>query len=169
MQFVAGLFRLDAKEPRRCSAFGTAGPFNGIRNVACAAGRWSQRPLTIGLTKGACEVVERNNYLASEPGGIPIELQLTLKLGWTTRPTTRVPKPWRLGGLTGGPPASDQRITSCVSPRDHSTRSRPEGTDRAPYLTAFVVNSCRTIAIVCADFGFQNEFRTVDIRARHSL
>jgi hypothetical protein len=30
VQFVAGLFRLAAKEPRQCSAFGTAGPFNGI-------------------------------------------------------------------------------------------------------------------------------------------
>jgi hypothetical protein len=30
VQFVAGLFRLDAKEPRRCPAFGTGGPFNCI-------------------------------------------------------------------------------------------------------------------------------------------
>ena len=39
-----------------------------------AAGRWSQRPFAIGA------VVERNNYLASAPVGIPIELQLTLEL-----------------------------------------------------------------------------------------
>ena len=39
-----------------------------------AAGRWSQRPFAIGA------VVERNNSLASEPVGIPIELQLTLEL-----------------------------------------------------------------------------------------
>ena len=45
---------------------------------------------------------------------------------WTTRPTTRVPKPWRLGGLAGGPPVSHQRITSCVAPRDHSIRREPE-------------------------------------------
>jgi hypothetical protein len=30
MQFVAGLFRLDAKEPRRCPAFGAVGPFDSI-------------------------------------------------------------------------------------------------------------------------------------------
>ena len=39
-----------------------------------AAGRWSDH-FAIGA------VVERNNYLASEPVGIPIELQLTLELG----------------------------------------------------------------------------------------
>jgi hypothetical protein len=30
MQFVAGLFRLNAKEPRRGPAVGTVGPFNSI-------------------------------------------------------------------------------------------------------------------------------------------
>ena len=38
-----------------------------------AAGMWSHRPFRP-------LVVERNNYLASEPVGIPIELQLTLEL-----------------------------------------------------------------------------------------
>ena len=30
VQFEAGLFWFDAKEPRQCPAFGTVGPLNGI-------------------------------------------------------------------------------------------------------------------------------------------
>jgi len=59
------------------------------------------------------------------------------------------------GRLTGGPPVSDQQMTIPASPRDNSIRILPEGTDKAPYLTAFVVVSCRTIAIECADVGFR--------------
>src|SRR5262245_46974964 len=65
--------------------------------------------------------------------------------------STLVPKPLRVGGLTGGPPASVQRSTSCPSSTfDHSTRTCPVVTDRAPYLAALVANSCRATAIAWA-------------------
>jgi hypothetical protein len=83
------------------------------RNVACAAGRWSQRPLTIGVTKGACEAVERNNYLASEPVGIPIELQLTLKV--VDDPADHsCAEAFATGRLNGR--------AACLTPADHKLR-----------------------------------------------
>src|SRR5215831_1687773 len=64
------------------------------------------------------------------------------------RSITRVPKPWRIGGLTGGPPLSVQRSTSRPSAaRDHLTSTLPSATDRAPYLAALVASSCKTTAI----------------------
>jgi hypothetical protein len=48
-----------------------------------------------------------DNYLAGEPVGIPIELQLTLKV--VDDPADHsCAEAWRLRGLTGGPPVSHQ-------------------------------------------------------------
>jgi hypothetical protein len=67
---------------------------------------------------------------------------------------TRVPKPRRVGGVAGGPPASIQRSTTLPSiARDHSTSTFPVGTDNAPYLAALVASSCKVTAIVWAVSG----------------
>src|SRR5262245_11238444 len=47
---------------------------------------------------------------------------------------TRVPKPWCVGGFAGGPPVSIHRSMSrSADGFDQSTRTRPPGTDNAPY------------------------------------
>jgi hypothetical protein len=47
----------------------------------------------------------------------------------TMRPTMCMPKPARVGGLTGGPPLSVQRRQSCSpSPHDHAISTRPLAT-----------------------------------------
>src|SRR6266536_4953276 len=72
---------------------------------------------------------------------------------------TRVPKPRRVGGLTGGPPVSVQRRTSRPSSvRDHATRTLPSGVDKPPYLAALVASSCRVTAIAWATFGSSKTF-----------
>jgi uncharacterized protein DUF6894 len=60
---------------------------------------------------------------------------------------TRVPKPRRVGGSTGGPPVSVQRRTRRPSDgSDHSIRTCASATDRAPCLAALVTSSCRATA-----------------------
>ena len=68
---------------------------------------------------------------------------------------TPMPNPLRVGGLTGGPPASVQRSTrSPCSARDQPTRTWPSATDRAPYFAALVANSCTATAMAWATSGF---------------
>src|SRR5215471_12477086 len=67
---------------------------------------------------------------------------------------TRVPKPWCVGGLTEGPCVSVQlKATRPFCACDHSTRTQPSETDKAPYLAALVANSCSVTAIACAVSG----------------
>src|SRR5215467_4438027 len=64
------------------------------------------------------------------------------------RSITRVPKPWRIGCLTDGPPLSVHRSTSRPSAaHDHLTSTPPSATDRAPYVAALVASSCKVTAI----------------------
>jgi hypothetical protein len=64
---------------------------------------------------------------------------------------TCVPKPLRVGGVTDGPPASAHRSTTRPSAAcDHSTRTLPFSTDRAPYFAALVASSCKATAMDCA-------------------
>lgn len=66
-----------------------------------------------------------------------------------------VPKPRRVGGLTAGPPCSIQRRWIKLEGLDvHSTTSLPEGTEKAPYLAALVLNSWIAADIANASFGF---------------
>ena len=82
---------------------------------------------------------------------MPIESRLTLELGADDFVNHACAEALMQGALTGGPFVSDQRMMRSYSPFGHSTRSRPFGIDSAPYFTAFVLNSCRTVAIACAD------------------
>ena len=66
----------------------------------------------------------------------------------------RVPKSWRAGGITGGPPVSVQRSKTWPSAVwDQLIWMRPPGRDSAPYLAAFVVSSCTVTAIAWAISG----------------
>jgi hypothetical protein len=73
----------------------------------------------------------------------------------------KVPKPRREGGTTAGPLVSVQTTTSLSFAPDHSARRRPVLTERAPYLTALVVNSCTATAGACAGRGFTMTSRAI--------
>src|SRR5262245_39104749 len=65
---------------------------------------------------------------------------------------TVVPYPGWVGALTAGPPLSRHSSLSFVgTPPSHSLYQRtdtwPPGAESAPYLAAFVVSSCSTMAI----------------------
>lgn len=104
------------------------------------------------------------------PSGSPVILTNGTRI-WQTRPVsrqslrtspptprtvlsiTRVPKFPRLGEPTrAGPPRSDhcRTITASGPPLTDQRKSTwPPARDKAPYFTAFVASSCKTMAIGC--------------------
>src|SRR5262249_34593712 len=87
----------------------------------------------------------------------PLECQSnrTVPLSCLIIPTmTRLPKPLRVGGSTGGPPVSvQQRTSSRSAPWTHFRPTRPLFTEREPYLAALVANSCKDTAKAWAVLG----------------
>ena len=60
----------------------------------------------------------------------------------TSSSSNRLPKPFCVGGATGGPPLSSQSSCNVPSCTPHCTLTRPSGHDSAPYLLALVASSC---------------------------
>ena len=104
---------------------------------------------------GACPLAPQIGSAISQANPAGCQLNPISPLAWWIKfAITLVPKPLRVGGVTAGPPVSVQRTMNCpISGRVQETPIRPLHTDKAPYLTALVVSSCKTTAIVCAVLG----------------
>ena len=71
-----------------------------------------------------------------------------------TRSSTKQPKPFWLGAVTGGPPLSRQvrrrsRSPGAPASRAQSMLTLPAGADSAPYFDALVASSCSASATFC--------------------
>jgi hypothetical protein len=111
------------EKTRRAIAYAAAGRINKKARSSI----YSYESFSYGFSYTVSNVMtlgwSSDNYLAGEPVGIPIELQLTLKV--VDDPADHsCAEAWRLRGLTGGPPVSHQNSpklsaksfqTSCTS------------------------------------------------------
>src|SRR2546421_531825 len=59
-----------------------------------------------------------------------------------------MPKPGDAGGATPGPPFSIQRNTRLCGCNSQISCTRPDSTDKAPYLAALVESSCIARAVI---------------------
>src|SRR5262249_4408304 len=157
------------KTQSRLSEFNTVAPQShddaGSRAARCSPGaivfqrrhRTTRQVLDKKPSFGICR------YVVRDAGTSPIHRRHILRTISHARPSARqsrrtspfdcpriirsitdVPKPWRVGFLTAGPPLSVQRrIRYSSLARSHVTSTWPLGTDRDPYLAALVASSCR--------------------------